>query len=93
MSVSSSPPLERMWCTRAARAATAPRSSVDSWCIVWPMRPFFWLVIFMVAELASKRTDKEDLRGRILPFLKNTISPTENCFVLVVRFIIPLHLT
>ena len=74
-----------MWCTRLASAATPPRESVPSWWMVCPILPFFWFVIFIVAESAVKRMASGELRGRTLPSLKNPMSLTVNCFVRVVR--------
>ncbi len=89
----SSPPFDKMWCTRRARPATAPRVPVDCWCRVWPMRPFFWFDIFIVAESAESNCLSGDLRGSTLLFLKKPMSPTRNCLVRVAGTIFPFCFT
>ena len=46
-------PLDRMCCIRRARDFQGHRSEVkDSWCMVFPMRPFFLFVVLRVEDSA-----------------------------------------
>ena len=92
-SMSSLPPWDRMWWTRLARAATAPFCPVVSWCMVWPMWPFFWLDILSVAQSALTSSSSGDLRASCLLSLKNPTLPTLNWRVCVACFHCPLTCT
>ena len=87
------PPWWKMWWTLRARAATGPSCPVDSWWIVWPVRPFFWLDIFIVAESAWSRIESGDRCGSCRPSFQNPISLTRNCWVRVAQTHLPFHLT
>ncbi len=95
MTLDSLPPFARMWCTRRARPATAPRRvPVDCWCRVWPMQPFFWFDIFIVAKSAVTNSLSGDLRGgSTLLFLKKPMSSTRNCLLRVAGTILPFCFT
>ena len=54
------------------------------------MRPFFWFEIFNVHESACNSVAKLDFLVKIFPSLKKPTFPTENCMVLVARFVLPL---
>jgi len=86
------PPLEMMWCTLLATAATAPPGPVDSWCSVCPVRPFFWLEILIVHESAVSKMWSGESLGRIFPSFQNPISCIWNCLVLVACTIFPFRL-
>ena len=47
------PPLVRMWWIRCARYLQGQRLEANySWCMVFPMRPFFLFLILRVTESA-----------------------------------------
>ena len=64
------PPLLRIWCTLCARYSAAPMVSMDYWCNVCPIGPFFWLETFSVAKYASKSLSRDSFLERILLFFK-----------------------
>ena len=71
-----------MWCTLYASACMGQSGvPVASWCMVWPILPFFWFVIFMVATSQDKSEASGAERGTIRPFLKKPMFLTLNCFV------------
>ena len=74
----SDPAFDRIWCTLRASAASAPSDPVDSWWRVCPMRPFFWFVIFNVAESAWSKICNGQLRFRIFLSRKKPTSQTRN---------------
>ncbi len=82
-----SPPCESMCAMRRANALTGQVMLfwIALWCIVSPMRPFFWLLILRVQESACKRVANGLVRESCLPFLKKPTSPTRK---LTVRFLL-----
>ena len=86
------PLFARIWWTLYARALTGHDGWETAWWwIVWPILPFFWLVIFSVHDVAVNSVGNVLFRGRMWPSLKKPTSQTLNCTVRVARFCMPLR--
>ena len=82
-----------MWFTLCAAAFTGQKFVfVACWCIVCPMWPFFWFVIFNVHESAVSSVLRLLFLGSMLLSLKNPILFTVNWTVLVALFVSPFFL-
>ena len=79
------PPLASALWTMCARDLMGHVAVTILYCvIIWPMRPFFWLVNFRTARSVERRVDSGNYCGINKPLQKKPKFPTKNCFVLVV---------